>query len=143
LERLASSRGRRGPRLALVLALAALGGPACRTGHRFLSGEEDPRAKATLSGTVRGPEESAPVVGRRVEAIAVRGGRRFVTRTGVNGGFTLLLPPGRYRLEVALASVESVVAQPDVLDLDPGSVVAGIDVVLGGAGLAAAPGESG
>jgi hypothetical protein len=71
-----------------------------------------------------------------VAAIEVQGGRRFSTRTGVNGGFTLLLPPGRYRLEVALASAENLVVEPEVVELEPGGVVAGVDVVLGGAGLA-------
>jgi hypothetical protein len=62
---------------------------------------------------------SGPVAGRLVSAVELGTGARYSTTTYVTGGFTLLVPPGRYRLEVALARAERVAEGPGVLDSPP------------------------
>lgn len=101
--------------------------------------EPVPTARATLAGKVTGPQGIGPVAGRQVVAVDVTTGARYATKTHLSGGFTLLVPPGRYRLEVALARAESIVEEPGVLDLAPGALVRDADVVLGGAGVADEP----
>jgi hypothetical protein len=91
--------------------------------------------RATLVGRITGPLGRGPVAGRQVVAIEVTTGARYATKTHVSGGFTLLLPAGRYRLDVAVTWAERVVEAPEVLELEPGDFVRGADVVLGGAGL--------
>jgi hypothetical protein len=92
-------------------------------------------ARATLAGRVTGPLESGPVAGRQVVAVELKSGARYATRTHVSGGFTLFLPSGRYRLEVALTWAERLIEAPEILELEPGAFVRDADFVLGGAGL--------
>lgn len=95
--------------------------------------------RATVAGKVTGPLGSGPVAGRLVSAVEVTTGARYSAKTHLSGGFTLLVPPGRYRLEVALARAERVAEGPGTLDLAPGDFVRDADFVLGGAGLVGEP----
>jgi hypothetical protein len=120
--------------LAIVLLLLL----GCRTvGRPVETGGEPPRA--TVAGKVTGPLGSGPIAGRLVSAVEVATGARYSTKTHVSGGFTLLVPPGRYRVEVALVPPERIVEDPGVLELAPGDFVDDADVVLGGAGLVGEP----
>lgn len=130
-----SLRRARWPVLARVSALVGaivLAGTACRS---LPPGPIDTEARGTLAGGVRGPEGVAPVENRLVEAVEVDTGYRESTKTNVLGEFSLLLPPGRYRIEVALAPGEAVVEEPGVIELGPSELVPHADVVLGGAGV--------
>lgn len=108
---------------------------ACRSMAVVPPAEENPTARATLSGTVRGPDGIAPVAGRRVEAVEVDTGERHETETSVVGAYTFLLPPGRYRLEVALEPGEALVKEPGPLTVDAGELAKDLDFTLGGAGV--------
>jgi len=120
--------------IVLWLALLTLLLAACRTAAPpGLEPSKPPRA--TLAGRVTGPLNSGPVAGRQVVAVEVTSGARYATKTHVSGGFTLFLPPGRYRLDVTLAWAERVIEAPELLELEPGGFVRDADVVLGGAGL--------
>jgi hypothetical protein len=77
----------------------------------------------------------APVEGRLVEAVEVDTGLRYGTKTNAAGAFSLMLPPGRYRLEVALGPGESVIKDPGVVTLGSSELAHGQDVTLGGAGV--------
>jgi hypothetical protein len=120
--------------VALALTLGFLVAPACRTVAIPPDGEV-PTAEGTLAGTVRGPEGIAPPPGRQVEAVNVDTGDRYATETGVTGGFSLMVPPGRYRIEVTLVPGEEVVRHPGVVAVESGGLADDKDVVLGGAGV--------
>jgi len=49
--------------------------------------------------------------GRRVEALDLSGGRRYSVTTSVTGGFSIPVPPGKYRLEVELREGERVLLE--------------------------------
>jgi hypothetical protein len=123
---------------ALWLAVTMLVLAGCRTAAPLIGAEAVP-ARATLVGTISGPRGSAPLVGRQVSAVEVTTGALYSTKTQDSGGFTLLVPPGRYRLEVDLIPPERVADDPGVLELAPGEIVEDADVVLGGAGLVDEP----
>jgi hypothetical protein len=127
-------RGRDGaaPVLLAVMVLAAAS--ACRSGA-VVERAGNPSARGTIAGTVRGPEGVAPVEGRLVEAVEVQSGLRYGTTTNPAGGFSLMVPPGRYRLEVALTSAESIVKEPGVITVEPSGLADEKNVVLGGAGV--------
>ena len=77
----------------------------------------------TIAGRVDGSGGTA-LSGRRVTAINESSGARFDVTTATNGGYTLKVPAGTYRLEVELRPGEAVDRQPDptevnVGDLDP------------------------
>jgi hypothetical protein len=115
---------------AAVLAVAS----ACRSGA-VLDAGGDPSARGTIAGAVRGPEGVAPVEGRLVEAVEVQSGLRYRTTTNPAGGFSLMVPPGRYRLEVTLTPPESVLKEPGIITVEPSGLVDEQDVVLAGAGV--------
>jgi hypothetical protein len=127
-----SSMARRLPAFAALATALLLGATACRS---LQLRSVDPSALGTLAGSIRGPDGIDPVKGRLVEAVEVKTGRRLQTETNALGEYSLLLPPGRYRIHVALAPGEAVVVDPGVVRLGPSELVAHADVVLGGAGV--------
>ena len=110
----------------LVVGIALWCAPACRPGTPVIDmGSKPPNAMGTISGTVRGPQNTSPIVGRTVTAIDIATGARIPITTGATGGYTVQVPPGRYRLEVALLPGETLTTRPDDVevsasDLDPG-----------------------
>ena len=80
-------------------------------------GPQPPVARGTLAGSVHGPGEIA-LPGRTVEVVNVLTGETHAATTANNGGFTIDLPRGKYRLELPLRGGEALVKQPDVVDLD-------------------------
>jgi len=120
--------------LAWVATLVAfvLGAGACRS---LAPVPLDAQARGTVAGTVRGPEGVAPVADRLVELVEIESGRRESTKTNDVGDYSILVPPGRYRVEVALGPGEVVVSDPGLVDVAPSQLVAHVDVVLGGAGV--------
>jgi hypothetical protein len=119
-------------RSAILLGTLAMCAPACRT---LGPAEVNEDTRGTLAGVVRGPEGIAPVKGRLVEAVEVDTRERLGTRTNAEGGWSLLVPPGRYRIEVTLAPGETVVKDPGVVEVGPSQLVPHADVELGGAGV--------
>jgi hypothetical protein len=83
--------------------------------------------KANVGGTIAGmvaTDANSPLPGRKVTAVDVATGARHEATTGVNGGFTIKVPEGTYRLEVELRADEAVAKQPGETrvqksDLDP------------------------
>ena len=112
-----------------ILALLLSG--ACRRGVPVVDvGAKPPEARGTLTGIVRGPEGTAPVTGRTVDIINTVTGERRSVQTGANGGFTIQLPAGKYRLDLALKDGETLTKRPDVVDLGKGDIDSHIEFVL-------------
>ena len=104
----------------VLLSLAVLGATACHPGPVI-----SPKvpANGTIAGIVSTTANTA-VPDHKVTAIEVTTGARFDATTGVNGGYTIKLPEGTYRLEIELRPGEVVVKQPPETrvhksDLDP------------------------
>ncbi len=89
-------------------------------------------ARATINGTVRGPEGASPVSGRTIDIVNIATGERRSTVTTATGGFTSELPAGKYRLELPLREGETLLAQPDVVDLANGHADSHVEFVLRG-----------
>lgn len=107
------------------LVLAALAGvAACNLprGPVAAPGNAPEDVGGTIAGTVRIGGEALPA--RRVTAINEATGARYEVATGTNGGYTLKVPAGTYRLELELRSGETLDTRPErtevnVGDLDP------------------------
>jgi hypothetical protein len=126
---------RRAAIVAVVVALigASIGSAACRPGTPVIDpGPRPPTSDGTISGTVRGPEGTSPIIGRRVEVINVDTGERQSMTTSNTGGFTFKVKPGKYRVEIALETGESIVKRPDVMNVNRSDVDAHADFVLSG-----------
>ena len=115
----------------LGLAVLFLSG-ACQRANPVLDDRPKPAAaQGTISGTIRVPEGSAPVGGRTVEIVNIATGERHSTMTGSSGGFTSQLPAGKYRLELALRDGETLVARPDVVNVDHSDADSHVEFVIG------------
>ena len=78
----------------------------------------------TIAGIVTATDRSVPLAGRKVTAVEIGNGMRYDATTGVDGGYTIQVPRGSYRLEVELHEGEAVAKQPNQTritnsDLDP------------------------
>lgn len=118
--------------LGLMLGiLALLLSSACRRGVPAVDlGPKPPAAEGTITGIVRGPEGTSPLAGRTVEIVNEGTGERRTVQTGDNGGFTIKLPAGKYRLELPLKAGETIVKRPGLVDLDKGDIDSHIEFVL-------------
>ncbi len=107
--------------LTLALALVVAASAACHPGPVI---DTDPNpVGGTIAGIVS-TETNAALSGRTVSAVDVATGARFDATTGANGGYSLKVPAGTYRLEVELRAGETVTKQPGETrvnrsDLDP------------------------
>jgi hypothetical protein len=119
---------RRMPALALLL-LATLAA-ACRTGRPLLdSSHDNDNAPGTIAGILTAGGE--PVAGRRVDAVAVGSTAHYSAVTSVTGGFSIPVPPGKYRLQVALLEGEKVTREPGVIDINESDLDANLEIVIG------------
>lgn len=112
-----------GMKLCNILFIAALAIVAgCHPGPVMNAGADN-----TVGGTIAGivsTDTKAAVPSRRVTAVNTATGTRYGATTGVNGGFTIKVPQGTYRLEVELKEGEKVIKHPGETkvnrsDLDP------------------------
>ena len=105
------------------LALSLLASVACHPGPVINTGPQPPAVGGTIAGIVS-TTANDPMPGRKVTAIDTQTGARFDATTGTNGGYTIKVPVGVYRLEVELKPGEAVAKQPgesrvNKSDLDP------------------------
>ena len=69
---------------------------------------------------------------RKVTAVNTDSGARFDATTGTNGGYTIKVPEGRYRLEIELQSGESISKQPGETRINKSDLDTRRDFVLAG-----------
>jgi hypothetical protein len=84
----------------------------------------------TISGTVRLAPDGPAVQGRKVTAVNIADGQRIDTSTAVNGGYTMKVPVGRYRLEVELRPGETLTEQPGELEISASDMDASRNFVI-------------
>jgi len=109
----------------LLLCSAALVLSACHPGPVIDAGAKQPSVGGTIAGLVSTVDKSVAVPGRVVTATDTTSGRRFNATSGENGGYTIKVPEGTYRLDLELRPGETLLKRPDQThvnnsDLDPG-----------------------
>jgi hypothetical protein len=112
--------------IAILVATAACAprGPVVDTGAR------PEGVGGTIAGAVRATGDTNPLSGRKVTAIDNASGSRYETTTGANGGYTLKVPSGTYRLEVELREGEALETRPDATDVSVGDIDSARDFVV-------------
>jgi hypothetical protein len=115
--------------MALFLALSS-GCVEARHGRPIIGGTVVPNPTGTISGMVTN-SAGTPLEGRRVTAIDVTAEQRYEATTGKNGGYTIKVPPGRYRMEVELRGGDQLAQQPEQTNVNVGDVDAQMDFVIG------------
>ena len=102
----------------LHIAGVALLSTACVTHGRAVI---DPTSNVegvggTIAGAVRASGDTSPLSGRTVTATNEQSGATFAASTAINGGYTVKVPAGKYRLDVELRAGESLTS-PNVSPL--------------------------
>jgi hypothetical protein len=114
----------------MVVLLMLSGGCAARHGRPIIGGSTVANPTGTLSGIVTS-STGTPLEGRRVSAIDMRTEQHFDVTTAKNGGYTIKVPPGRYRLEVELRGGDQLATQPEQREVTSGDVDEKLDFVIG------------
>ena len=115
---------------AMVVLVMLSAGCAARHGRPILGGSTVPNPTGTISGNVRS-STGTPLEGRRVSAIDVSTEVHYDATTSKSGGYTIKVPPGRYRLEVELRGGDQLARQPEQTNVTIGDVDEELDFVIG------------
>lgn len=118
--------------LAITWTILVVLSAACH--HSVMVVDNGPKpegARATISGTLVTPETKQPVAGREVTATENTSAARFTATSNSSGGFTLLVDPGTYHLNVTLQPGEGVLDPPTSIAVGPGEIKSNIQLVVG------------
>jgi len=107
--------------LQLVLGVTLLTSLACHPGPVVDTGAKPADVGGTIAGIVSS-DTNAALEGRKVTAIDAAGGQRYEATTGANGGYTIKVPAGTYRLEVELKQGDRVSKQPSETKINKGDL---------------------
>jgi hypothetical protein len=114
-----------------MLCLATMWSGACqRQAPVAETHSAAPSSPGHLAGTVKASDAGATVSGRTVAVVNVATGERRTTETTATGGFTIDVPAGNYRVELALRDGEAIVNQPDVVSPAYGGSDSHIELIL-------------
>ena len=113
----------------MVVLLMLSSGCAARHGRPIVGGSTVPNPTGTISGNVT-TTGGTPLEGRRVSAINMATEAHFDATTASNGGFTIKVPPGRYRLELELRGGDQIARQPEQTNVNVGDVDESLNFVI-------------
>lgn len=91
-----------------------------------------PDVGGSISGTVTADDGATPLGARKVTAVNADTGARFDVSTSTEGGYTVRVPPGKYRLEVELRPGETLATDPRSTEVGAGDLDSGRDFVVTG-----------
>jgi hypothetical protein len=118
-------------RISLLLCCAALLAGGCHPGPVIDAGAKQPPVGGTIAGIVTTTDRLVAVPGRKVTVVETANGTRLETTTAENGGYTIKVPGGTYRIDVELRAGESIVKRPDDTRVTNGDLDSGRDFVIG------------
>lgn len=113
----------------LLLALFLTSSVACHPGQPLAGGVKQP-AGGTISGAVSASDRSVPVTGRKVTVTEVTTNAHYETTTAANGGYTIQVPPGTYRIELELRPGETLEKHPAETRINRSDLDSGRDFVV-------------
>jgi len=116
-------------RMGLVLIVVLAASSCMPRGPILDTGSKPANVGGTISGTVR-TTAGSPLSGRRVSAIDLSSGQRFEASTATNGGYTIKVPVGKYRLDVELQAGEALAEQPGETEINASDMDADRDFVV-------------
>ncbi len=104
---------------------------SCASSHGTVIGRGDnpPNVGGTISGIVRTSADT-PLPGRKVTVVNLESGEKLEASTAVNGGYTIKVPRGTYRLEVELRPGEALSTKPDDVHITTSDIDAGRNFVI-------------
>jgi hypothetical protein len=112
--------------LALMIAVGSAGchpGPVLNTGAKQSVG-------GTIAGIVTTPDSTVAVPGRKVTVVEISTGKQYDSTTGTNGGYTIQVPEGTYRIDIELRPGESLAKRPERTKVNNGDLDPGRDFII-------------
>jgi len=125
-----SVRGVLRRRLNWLLVLCVTTVTACHPGPVLNTGPNPPSVGGTIAGLVTTADATVAVPSRKVTATETTAGSRYEASTAANGGYTIQVPEGTYRIEVELRAGEVLAKQPDPTRVTNGDLDTGRDFVI-------------
>lgn len=116
-------------RYAAVMAVLLLS-IGCGPRGPIVGAEKPVGVGGTIAGVVKTADGATALSARKVTAINVATGAKFETSTASNGGYTIKVPEGTYRLEVELRPGETLKEEPGTTDINVGDLDARRDFML-------------
>ena len=110
---------------AIGFVLTALATACAPRGPVVGTAERPPSVPGTISGIVRMAGSNEPLGARRVTAVEVTTGAKYETSTASNGGYTMKVPVGKYRIAVELRPGEAVADAPSETEINTSDLDAG------------------
>jgi hypothetical protein len=98
-------------------------GPILNTGSR-------PSVGGTIAGLVTTSDPTIAVPSRKVTIVEVNTGSQYDSSTAANGGYTIQVPEGTYRIEVELRPGETLTKRPEPTRITNGDLDSGRDFVI-------------
>ena len=117
-------------RLSCWLLACAVNLAACHPGTVLNTGPKQPSVGGTIAGIVTTADATVAVPSRKVTATETTTGSRYDATTAANGGYTIKVPEGTYRIEVELRAGEVLAKQPDPTRVNNGDLDPGRDFVI-------------
>ena len=119
-------------RIAAMAVVVAVIGAGCKTGQPIYDRTpENQMTPGTIAGILSAGVGGEPIAGRAIHAVGLTGGQRYSASTSVTGGFSIPVPPGKYRLEVDLREGERILRSPGTIDINESDLDANLEVVIG------------
>ena len=94
------------------------------------TGTNPPSVGGTIAGLVTTANATVAVPSRKVTATETTAGSRYEASTAANGGYTIQVPEGTYRIEVELRAGEVLAKQPDPTRVTNGDLDTGRDFAI-------------
>jgi uncharacterized protein YfaS (alpha-2-macroglobulin family) len=113
----------------LVLAVVLTSSVACHPGQPLAGGVKQATG-GTISGVVSASDNSVALTGRKVTVTEVTTNAHYDTTTAANGGYTIQVPPGTYRIELELRPGETLEKHPADTRVNGSDLDAGRDFVV-------------
>ena len=114
-----------------LLVACAISVAACHARPVLNTGTNPaPTVGGTVAGLVTTGDATVAVPSRKVTAIETTTGLRYDATTAANGGYTIQVPEGTYRIEVELRAGEVVAKQPDPTAVTNGDLDTGRDFMI-------------
>ena len=103
---------------------------ACHPFRGPVVGGTKQQVGGTIAGIVSATGGTTALASRKVTAINTATQARYDTTTAANGGYTIKVPEGTYRIEIELRPGETLSKQPAETRVDNGDLDSGRDFVV-------------
>ena len=105
-----------------LMVLLSVAGVGCGPRGPILGATRPAGVGGTIAGIVKTADGATALSARKVTAINTKSGMRYEASSASNGGYTIQVPKGNYKLEVELRPGETLAAQPGTTDINVGDL---------------------